>query len=136
MRVGGRRFGRVVPQILLNQAQVHPGFEQVGGVGVAQGRDMRVFGAAGLLEGRAKGHLHAAFGHGCGRGGRADAAPSGGGEEPHRVAMGCPIGAQELERRLRQGDIPVLAAFAEADMHEHPGAVDLAHLQVRPFCEA
>lgn len=41
-------------------------------------------------------------------------------EKPERVAMCSPIKAKEFKSRLRQGNITIFAALAEADVNHHP----------------
>ncbi len=43
MGIEGRSAGTAMAQVVLNQAQVDPGFEQVGGVGMAQRVHVSVF---------------------------------------------------------------------------------------------
>src|SRR4051794_37509545 len=61
---------------------------------------------------------------------------AGGGEEPGRVAMGGPVFAEGLERGRRQGDEAVLGALAAMDVDHHPGAVDVADLEVEGLGES
>ena len=58
MGVGRGGFGGVVAEILLNEAQIDARFQEMGGIGVPKLMDMGVLRDPGLLERRAKGHLH------------------------------------------------------------------------------
>ena len=51
------------------------------------------------------------------------------------MAMGTPVFAEGLERARRQGDEAVLGALAAMDVDHHPGAVDVADLEVEPLGE-
>ena len=60
---GGFELG--MAHVALDDAQVDAGFEEMGGVGMAQGMDGNAFFAhAGITLGTAKGALDTAFGHG------------------------------------------------------------------------
>ena len=65
MQIDHGGFKLRVAHVSLNDAQIHPGFEQMGGIRMAQGvhRDA-LFADARLELGLAEGALHAAFGHG------------------------------------------------------------------------
>jgi len=58
------------------------------------------------------------------------------GERQHRVAMGLPEAAQEIERRLRQRNEAILVALGVADMHARVRGVDIAQLQAQTFAQA
>lgn len=80
------------------------------------------------LEGGSKGVLHAIARHGGGGGGHPDTATARRGKEPHWMAVGEPILAEQLQSPLWQGHIAVLGAFAAAHMDEHPGTINIRHL--------
>src|SRR3990172_2472550 len=94
---GGLQTG--MPEMALDDAQVHPGFEQVGGIAVPQGmdRDLALV-DAGFELGAAKRALDAALGHGgVGRRSRSAVAPVGRKQEPG-VAVASPVSARSEER--------------------------------------
>ena len=93
MRVEGRGGRRVVSQILLDEAQVHAGLEEMGRPGVAQRVHRSALGEAAGLESGPEGILHTGSWHGLGGGGHARASPTWRWEDPDRVAMGEPVGA-------------------------------------------
>jgi hypothetical protein len=93
MRVEGSGGRRVVAPILLNEAQVHPGLEQMGRPGVAQRVHRRALGDATGLQSGPEGLWPTGAGHGLGGGGHARASPTWRWEDPDRVAMGKPVGA-------------------------------------------
>jgi len=126
--------GAAVPEVLLDDPEVHPRFQQMGGVGVPQRMDVGPLGDPGPQEGPPEGALEAA---------PSDRAPvvregvrqpvtGRRGEEPHRGAVGAPVRAEALQRGRRQGHVPVLLPLA-VDVEQHPGAVHSRDLQVRAF---
>src|SRR3954465_7142957 len=56
-------------------------------------------------------------------------------EEPERMAMRPPVGAEQLERGLRERDVAVLAPLA-VDVEHLALAVDIRDLEPRAFGEA
>src|SRR5262249_10864896 len=60
---------------------------------------------------------------------------AGGGEQPGRMAVGDPGGAEGLQRARRQGDEAILGPLAAMNMHHHPRTVDVADLQVQALVE-
>ena len=131
--VAGCGLGRRMPQIRLNDAQTHSGFQQVGDVGMAQAVDRDAFGDARLLLGEATGFLERTDRNR--RRGWLTLRPAGpaGRKQPDRMAMREPIVAQEFQRALWEGHIPVFVPLAAADMHEHPAAVDVRDLKLGAF---
>jgi len=128
--------GIFVAEVDLDLTEVFALFEQVGGVTVAQGVDMRVFLDAAGLQGEAEGALERGAAHGLGGGGGALTGVAFGGEEQRGVSMGFPLLAQEPERALGQGDVTVAAALAGADMEEAALGIDVAHFQAQGFAQA
>ena len=113
-----------------------PGFEQVGGVGMAQGmksdahcRD------AGTVCGGAEGALDTGATHGGGRGRALLVVAPGGGKEPDGVPMGFPVGAQQRERLSGQRDIPVLGALPAMDIDLEALPVHIGDVKVEGFVE-
>jgi hypothetical protein len=60
---------------------------------------------------------------------------AGGGEQPGGMAMSDPVSAEGLERARRQGDLAILGPLAAMDVDYHPGAVDVADLEMESFGE-
>jgi hypothetical protein len=94
VEIDHRGFESGVPQVLLDETGVDPGFEQRGGVRMSQGMD----GHAGLGDpgppfGFAEGTLNAGATHGRGCHRALLVIPPGGGKEPGFVAMGFPVGS-------------------------------------------
>ncbi len=87
--------------------------------------------AAGAQRGP-KGALQAALAHGgvAARGGGVRA-----GEEPSGVAVGAPVGAQQRQAALGQGDVAVLVALGVAEVQQLALAVDVADLQADAFLQ-
>ena len=131
--VAGCGLGRRMPQIRLNDAQTHAGFQQVGGVGMAQAVDRDAFGDARLLLGEATGFLQRTDRNR--RRGWLTLRPAGpaGRKQPDRMAVREPILAQQLQGTLGEGHIAVFIAFAAADMHEHASTVNVRHPELGAF---
>ena len=112
-------FERCMAHVPLHSAEVDPGFEHMGGRGMAQRMDPDVtFDATSPLCRVAESALDAAAAHGRGRHRHLFVIASARGKEPRGVAMGFPGAAQELQGRMRQGDRAVLGALAAVDV-EH-----------------
>ena len=136
MRVEGGGLHGLMAQIDLNLAQVHPGVEQMRGVGMAQGMHRRPFVDAGLLEGRSKGGLHATQRHRLRGGAGLIPGASGSREEPDRIVMGEPILSQQRPSGLGERDVAVLAPFAEPHVQQPAGFVDIRDLDMQGLFEA
>ena len=97
MGVAGRGLGGGMSQIRLNDAQAHAGFQQMGGVGMAQTVDGHALGDPGCVLCEAAGFLERT--HRDGRGGRLALrrASAAGRKQPDRMAVREPILAQELQ---------------------------------------
>src|SRR5207253_5242298 len=94
VRVEGRRSRGVVSQIVLDEAEIHPSFQQMRGIAVAQRVDGGSLMAPAGCEGRAKGVLDTITGHGSGGCSHAEAAPARRRKEPERMAVGAPVLAE------------------------------------------
>ena len=78
--------------VALDDAQIDTGFEEMGGVGMAQGMDGNALFAHSCFKlGAAKGALDAAFGHGIERLFGAGSASAKSWEEKTGMAVGAPI---------------------------------------------
>lgn len=92
--VDHRGFELGMSQVALDETGIHAGFEQMGGVGMPQGRDGHAhFGDPGTLFGFAEGALDTSATHGGGRRRTLLVIPPGGGTEPGLVTMGFPVGS-------------------------------------------
>ena len=136
VRVEGRDDRTLMAEVDLDLAQVLALLQQMRGIGVAQGMDVRrLFDAAGF-EGEAEDALQRGPTHGLGGRPGTPAAVAFGGKEPLRMTMGFPLLAQPQQRALGQRDITILIALAGADMQEHPFGVDVADLETQTFTQA
>jgi len=119
-----------VPQGALHETGVHAGFEQMGSVGMPQGRDGHTsFGNAGTVFGGAEGALDTGATHGRGRGRTVLVIPPSGGKEPGVVTMGLPVSASQSQRICGQGDRTVFGALAAVDRDLEALAIDVGDLQ-------
>ncbi len=126
-----------VAEALLNDPQVDAGFQQVGRVRMAQRVHMRALVKAALPDRPAKGALQTAARDRPPVMGEAVGEPVSRrrGKEPGRRAMGPPVGAEHRQEGRGERHVPVLIALA-ANVQDEAGAVDLGHLQTRPFQQA
>lgn len=121
----------------LNGADVDAGFEQRGGIAMAERMDPDVsFDDASPLGRFADSALDAAAAHGRGRGSPVLVIASARGKEQGGVAMGFPGEAQECQGLMRERDIAVLRALAAVDVAHGARAIDIAHLQGKRFVQA
>src|SRR5215210_4176492 len=95
MGVDSRGGGRGVAHPELDQAQVHPRLEQMGGPGVAQGMYRGWLGEADLLHSALECFLESTLVHGCAGSRTLGTTRSRARKEPDWVAMGNPMGAQQ-----------------------------------------
>src|SRR5712691_1718100 len=79
---------------------------------------------AACLQSSAKGILHAVARHGGGGCGHPEPASARRWKKPHRIAVGCPVLAEQREGLLGQRHIAVLRPFAVAHVDDHPGTID------------
>ena len=61
---------------------------------------------------------------------------SGIGKNPGWVAVRDPVTAQQIQRALGQGHIAVFGTFPGTDVEHHSGAVNVTHLEIKPFLPA
>lgn len=125
-----------VAEVVLDLAEVLAAFEQVRGVRVTQGVNVRVFLDAAGAEGQAEGALQGRAAHRLAGGGGAQAVVAFAWEQERRMAMSFPEFAQELEGALRQRDVTIGVALAAADVQEHALGVDVADLKIQAFAQA
>lgn len=135
MRVdrGDHRAG--VAEIDLDLTQVLALFEQVRGVGMAQGMDVGVLFDAAGFERQAEGALQGGALDRFGGHGRAASGMTFAREQERGMAMGFPLFAQEQQRAMRQRHVTVAIAFAGADVQEHALGIHVADLKVQAFAQ-
>src|ERR1044071_1865516 len=114
MGVDGGRARAGMAEVLLDEAEIDTVFEQVGGVGVAQGVDVGALIQTAPLDGVTESALQtvasdrsAVMGDGV-----LDAVSGGGRKEPDGRAMRAPVVSQQLESGVGQRDLAVLAPLA------------------------
>lgn len=90
-----RGFESRMPQVLLDKAEVHAGFEQIRGGRMPERMDGNLaFGKTGALFGLTEGALDPGPTHGRDSRRAVLLIPPGGGKEPGAVVVGCPGGPQ------------------------------------------
>jgi hypothetical protein len=131
---GGVAWGR--PQGALEEPRLAPGFEQMGGIRMPEGREGATHCSdTGALFGCAEGALDTgATQRGSRRRPLAVIAP-GGGQEPGGGTRGCPGGAEPPESLGGQGDVPVLGALATMDMALEALPIEVRDLQGESLME-
>lgn len=130
------RFQIRVAHVPLDGPEVHPRFQQMGGIAVAQGvnRD-RALVDAGRNHGLPEGSLHAGGSHRRGGSRRRLMASADRGEEERGVAVGHPVLPEQSQRRLGEGNVAILGPLAAVDVDHQTGAVDVGDLQVQPLLQ-
>jgi hypothetical protein len=124
---GGVAWGG--PQGALDEPRLHAGCEQMGGVGMPQGREGDAHCAEpGPVFGGTEGALDTGATQGRGCRGALLVVPPGGGQEPGGVTLGLLGGAEESEGILGQGDVPVFGALAAVDMTLEARAIQVGNL--------
>jgi hypothetical protein len=136
VEVDRRRLERLVTEVLLDEAQVDAGFEEMRRVAVAEGVDRDAFFEAELGDDTAQRALDCGLGQRLRR--RVSLGPSTaeGGEEEAWVAVGRPVAAEGVERACGKWDVAIDGAFAAVDMNEGACGVDVADLEGETFGEA
>ena len=127
--------GTAMAEVDLELPQVLALLQQMGGVGMAQGVDVRGLLDATGAQGQAKGALERGALHRLGGRGRALTAVAFAGKEQAGMLMGFPELAQQVQRALRQGHVTVAIALAGAEVQQHAPRIDIAHLQLEPFTQ-
>jgi len=135
MGVDGGDNGTFVAEVDLDLPEVLALFEQVSGVGMAQGVNVGVLFDTALIEGQTEGALEGGAAHGFGGSGGAPAGMTFCGEDEGGMPMGFPELAQEQERAFRQWDVTILIALARADVQKHALGINVADFQAEPFTE-
>ncbi len=86
-------------------------------------------------QGGAQGLLHAVARQGCGGRRPPQTAPAWSRQKPHGVAVGVPGLAKHRAGRLWQRHLPVLRPYAVAHVDDHPGPINIGHLQGGAFLQ-
>lgn len=120
-----------VAHVLLNDAEIDAGFEEMGGIGVAKGVDGDILFSDSCLElGFAEGALDGGFGHRSFSVAGTLPASSYRREEKARIAVGGPVLTEELQSGVGQRDIAVFGSFAAMNVDHHALGVDVGYFQV------
>jgi hypothetical protein len=132
---GGFETG--VAEVALDDPQVDAGFEEMGGVGMAQGVDRNAFFEHPSLPlGLAKGILDAALSHGLGGLFGIGCFVAASWKNETGMAMSEPVLAQQMEGGLGQRDVTILGTLAAVDMDHHAPAVDVGDFEMAGFVKA
>ena len=121
MEVDHRGLQGAMAEILLDQSEVDPGFEQVGRVAVPEGIDRDLLFDAEIPDHPLDRAMDTGTCHRFSGGTGLFFAASYGRKEPDRVSMGCPIATEDRQAARWQGDIAVLGALAAMDVDDHAG---------------
>jgi hypothetical protein len=120
--------------VSLDDPQIDSGFEEVSGIGVAEGMNGdSLFLDSSSNLGPAEDPLDTAFSHGklsvlC-----SSAVSAKGREEETRMTVGPPIASQQMEGGLREGDVAILGALSTVDMNHHAAGVDIRDFEMESF---
>src|SRR5512135_674467 len=125
MEVDHRGLQGAMTEILLDQSEVDPGFEQVGRVAVSESVDCDPLFDAKLLDQSLHRTMDTGASHWLGRGAGMVVVASCGRKEPDGVSMRGPVLAEHGQGAWRQGDIAVFCTLAAMDVDDHAGAVDV-----------
>jgi len=136
LKFGGAGSGQVsvkggcvrtlVSQDFLDDAQVDARFEQMGGVGMAQGMNATVLGHAGIAKGGFEGLVESVAGQGSGAFAVGEE-PGGGG------SLNAPVVSKLSKAGLGQGNGAVAPPFAVANPEQAALSVDVAGAQPHPL---
>jgi len=136
VRIDGGGGGRGVAEDDLDDAQVDPGLQQMGGEGMSEGVDVGGFAHAALVHGQTEGPLQ-----GAARDGAAvvlhavgETVAGHGREEPEGRTVRGPELTESFEGFLRQGHETILTAFA-VDVQELAGGIDLGDREAAALIE-
>jgi hypothetical protein len=123
--------------VSLDDPQIDSGFEEMGGIGVAEGMNGdSLFSDSSSNLGTAEGALDTAFGHGqrsvfCSVPISAKCR-----EEQSRVAVGEPMAAEQIEGGLGERHIAILGTLSAVDMDHHTVAVNIGDFEVETFVKS
>ena len=121
-----------VPHGSLDNSRVHAILEKVGRIAVAERvhRDLSLD-DSGCESGRSEGTLDRTYGHGTLGGLPPIAASAESREKEGGIPVSGPVAAQQLAALFGERNSAVLRPFAPMDMHHHPVAVDIRHLEAQ-----
>jgi len=128
MEILGGGFQIFMPEQNLNGAQVGARFQKVRGPAVAQAMGRNALANAALSCGFTARDLHRLVRDGLLGFGRVAR-----GKQIYLRLAPAPVGAQRLEQRRAQRQIPILAALAFHHADDHAPAVDVTNLQTGNF---
>jgi hypothetical protein len=132
---GGFELG--MAHVSLDDPQVDAGFEEMSGIGVAQGMNGdSFFSDSGSNLGPAEGTLDTALGHGRWSVLCSITVSTKGGEEEARMTVGHPIAAEQMEGGLRERHVAIFGALPTVDMDHHAGGIDIGDFEVETFMES
>jgi len=120
--------------VSLDNPQVDSGFEEVSGIGVAEGvNGDTLFVDSSSNLGPTEDPLDTAFGHGRGSVLCSSAVSAKSGEEEVRVAVDPPIAAEQMEGGWGQRDVAILGTLSTVDMDHHAAGVDIGDFEMESF---
>jgi len=123
--------------VTLDDAQVDSGFEEMGGIGVAEGMNGdRLFVNSGSNLGTTESTLNTAFGHGRRSLLSSITASAKSREEEAGVTVGPPIAAEQVEGGWGERDVAVLGPLSTVDMDHHAGGVDIGDFEMEAFVKS
>ncbi len=121
----------------LDDPEVDPGFEKMGGIGVAEGvNGDALFSDSGSNLGPTEGTLDTAFGHGRRSVLCSITVSAQGREEEAGVAVGEPIAAEQTESGRWERDVAIFGALSSVDMDHHAGGIDIGDFEVETFVKS
>ena len=135
MEIDHCRLQGTVTQILLDQAQVDAGLEQVRGVTVPERVDRDPLAEPEFLHHALHRAVNAGTCHRFDRRAGFCMVPPRGREQPDRVAMRHPVLAEHSQGLRRERHVAIFGALAAMNMDDHPRAVDVADLEIQTFLE-
>jgi hypothetical protein len=123
--------------VSLDDPEVDPGFEKMGGIGVAEGvNGDALFSDSCSDLGPTEGALDAALGHGRWSVLCSITVSAQGWEEEAGVAVGHPIAAEQTESGRWERDVAIFGALSSVDMDHHAGGIDIGDFEVETFMES
>ena len=122
-------------EVLLDEAQVDTGFEEVGGIAVTKRVDRDSLLDPEIRDDAAKGTLDRGFGERSRR--RASSFPpaSEGGKEESRILVRYPVTPEDFERALGKRHVAIDRALATVNVNAGARGVEVAHLERATFGE-
>ena len=132
---GGFELG--MAHVSLDDPEVDPGFEEMGGIGVAEGvNGDALFSDSCSDLGPTEGALDTTFGHRRGSVLCSITVSAQGREEEAGVAVGEPIAAEQTEGGRWERDVAIFGALSSVDMDHHAGGIDIGDFEVETFVKS